>query len=220
MIPADIKARAKEQWEEADHFGRTYELKRDVYIVCDSIKQLFRQQNPRISRGWYDLQEASIAAVEQPGTVHGLENGKALFKKEGRWLYMRLPSGRRIAYYEPEVHTTKQRNRHGEVKKRATLTYKGIDTYTRQWKRTGTWGGKQSQNWTEGHCRDLLVAAKIDLEKAGYLPIGSIHDEAVLEVPEGFGTWAEVEQIMKTPRKFAAGMPIAVEGKRKKRYEK
>jgi DNA polymerase bacteriophage-type len=49
--------------------------------------------------------------------------------------------------------------------------------------------------------RDLLVAAMLRLEQAGYPIVLSIHDEIVAEVPPGFGSLQEFEQIILDPAK-------------------
>jgi DNA polymerase bacteriophage-type len=134
-----------------------------------------------------------------------------MFKVEGDWLYMRLPSGRRNAYYKPEI-------REGDYGEH--LTFLGIDTYTRQWCRCSTYGGKLAQNATEGVARDLLVAAMFRLRAANYPLVLHVHDEPCAEVLEGFGSIEEVERLMCILPKWAAGLPIAAEGFRAKRYQK
>ncbi len=52
---------------------------------------------------WGYLNDAAVAAVENPGKAYAIPNRKVAFKVEDRWLYMRLPSGRRIAYFKPRV---------------------------------------------------------------------------------------------------------------------
>lgn len=219
-----VLEQAHDNWLEAVHRKQTLKLRERVYMACDALKILTRNTIPGIVTGWYDIQREAIAAVEQPGTVTGLKNGKAMFKLEGtwphQWLVMRLPSGRRIKYYQPVVKEIVRKNRHGEGRPNKVLTYMGIDTYTRQWKRTATYGGKLSQNWNEGHCRDLLVAAKFRLERKGYLPVGTIHDEPITEIDVGSGSWEEAKQIMLEVPSFSKGMPIAVEGRRSYRYGK
>lgn len=218
----DVIAEAYEGWLEAEHSGRTRGLPKRTYMACDSLKILTRRKIPRIVDGWYSMEREAIAAVEQPGTVTGLGNRKALFKVEGvwphQWLVMRLPSGRRIKYFQPQIRQAVRKNRHGERSVRKQLTYMRSDSG--RWLRSSTYGGRIAQNFNEGHCRDLLVAAKLRLEKAEYLPVGTIHDEPITEIGVGRGSWEEAKQLMLQVPSWSKGMPIAVEGKRSKRYGK
>jgi len=223
-LKPDVLAEAQESWLNAVHDRRTVGLTERVYMACDSLKVIMRRRIPKIVNGWYTMERLAIEAVEKPGTVTRLESGKAMFKVEGtwphQWLVMRLPSGRRIKYYQPQVRTTVRKFRNGEKRESKKLVYMGVDTKTRRWGKTSTYGGKLTQNWNEGHCRDLLVAAKLRLEKAGYLPVGTIHDEPITEIEVGRGSWEEAKELMLQVPAFSRGMPIAVEGRRSKRYGK
>jgi DNA polymerase len=62
----------------------------------------------------------------------------------------------------------------------------------------------------------------INLEKAGYEVINSIHDEVLLLVEEQNGESAmnDVIHIMVTPPTWAPDFPLAAEGWHSKRYRK
>ncbi len=186
---------------------KTYDLPEKVYLVCDSLKQLWRANHPRIKEGWSLLRESALQALDHPGGVYGLADKKVLFRKVNDWLYMRLPSGRRIAYYRPEVVGDK-------------LTYMGVDTYTRHYCRTSTYGGKLCENAVQAIARDVLVNGMLRLEAAGYPIVATVHDEAVAEVGEEFGSIEEAGREMCVLPSWATGLPLAVEGWRAKRYKK
>jgi DNA polymerase len=175
---------------------------------AEQIKVDWRAANPKIVQLWYDLERAAIQAVENPGTAVAIPNKKIIFKQIGQFLYMRLPSGRRLAYFKPKLDVE------------GKLTYLGIDTYTRRWMRCKTYGGKLAENAVQALCRDLLVGAMFRLEKAGYPLIGTVHDEGIMEVPEKFGSEDEVKSIMCVVPKWAEGLPIGASGFRAKRYRK
>ena len=130
-----------------------------------------------------------------------------MFKVDGRWLIMRLPSGRKIWYCRPES-------------KDGTVFYYGINTITRQWGITSTYGGKLCENETQAGCRDLLVNAKFRLTDAGYDLIGSIHDEPAMEVDEQFGSEDEVRRLMCHEEEWHKGLPLAIDYHRAKRFSK
>ena len=100
------------------------------------------------------------------------------------------------------------------------ITYYGINTQTRRWGRTDTYGGKLMQNACEGIGRDLLVNGMLEMEDAGYEAILSVHDEGVFEVPEDFGSDEEAMKLMTKKLQWAEGLPVACGGYRAKRYRK
>lgn len=179
----------------------------NLTVDSEWIKALWRAANQDQVQLWYDLEEACRYAIENPGKAYSTAGGKIMFKVVGRWLYMRLPSGRRLAYLDPEM--TEE-----------GITYMGIDTYTRKWKRVQTYGGKLLQNACEGIGRDLLVCGLFEMENAGYATIITVHDEAVFEIDKHFGSEEEAVRLMTIPRKWAAGLPVACDGWRAKRYQK
>lgn len=90
----------------------------------------------------------------------------------------------------------------------------------KKWMRETTYGGKLVENIDQAISRDLMAWGMLRLEKAGYPMLLSVHDEAIAEVPEGFGSVEEFEKIMSAVPKWAEGCPIAAEGWRGKRYRK
>ena len=175
---------------------------------AEVIKSDWRDANPFIVKLWYDLESAAKAAIRQPGIAFGIPSKKIIFKVEGEWLLMRLPSGRRLSYLQPEMDAEGQ------------VTYMGIDTYTRQWKRVSTYGGKLTENVVQAIARDLLVSGMFNLEAAGYPIVLTVHDEIVSEVDEGFGSVNAAARLMCKLPEWAAGLPVQAEGWRGKRYRK
>lgn len=176
---------------------------------ADQIKTDWRSANPKIVQLWYDLENNAKAAVNNPGDVYQLDNKKIMFKVEGDWLWMRLPSGRRLAYYQPKLIDDK-------------LTYMGIDTYTRQWKRCDTYGGKLCENAVQAIARDLLVSAMQRMTMKGMRIVGTVHDEVILEAPkhEAVVRYKQASELMTTLPDWAEGLPVAVDGFVARRYRK
>lgn len=208
-LPLEVREEAHGAWDWAVDQKRTQGLDQKTYVVCDALKRLWRNAHPGIAGGWRGLTDAAVQAITNPGQVFAAAGKKIMFKVEDQWLYMRLPSGRRLAYFKPQYDESNGK-----------ISYMGVDTFTRRWQRTETYGGKFCENAVQAISRDLLVAAKFKLERAGYPIIGSVHDEAILEPSEGFGWYDDAAAIMCDSPKWAAGLPVAVEGHRTKRYRK
>ena len=78
--------------------------------------------------------------------------------------------------------------------------------------------------WTENIVsaisRDLLAAAMLRLERAGYRIVLHVHDEAVAEVPEGFGNTEEFTRLMIASPAWALGLSIAAKAWTGQRFSK
>lgn len=211
-------------------------------LPAEEIADRWRKANQRQVATWKYLEDAAKAAVEHPGQAYAIPNKKISFKVVGRWLYLRLPGGRRIAYLDPQIHVAKKPPEHadtcstwsGEVCDCAAskfepgddrlrddaVTYTGVDTYTRRRMRVGAYGGKWMQNACEGIGRDLLVNGLQHMEAAGYTAAMTAHDEGTFEVDWDFGDMEEAKRLMTIPLPWAAGLPVRASGWRARRYRK
>ena len=203
VLPVDVVESATWMWEK---FGNRSELSRETFIACDGIKTLWRRSHPKITAGWKALKEAAVLAVQNPGTVYNVAQNKLAFKVEGRFLKMRLPSGRCLHYLDPETD--------GE-----SFSYMGVDTETRQWKRTKSYGGRSDENAVQAIARDLLVNGMFELEAAGYRTVMTVHDECVSEITPD-RSLDEAQALFCRAPAWAAGLPLVSEGFHAKRYRK
>lgn len=206
-LPEAIRIEAQENFDYATEQGRIYGLDKDVWLACEGLKLAWRKAHPKVVAGWKQLKVAAHLAVANPGEVHKVAGGKIMFKMEKRFLIMRLPSGRRVYYYKPELRSD-------------TLYYQGVDTETRQWQTTSTYGGKLCENQAQGACRDLLVDGMLNFEEAGHDIVGHVHDEPILETPIGALTDGFLNLMMCDPEPWAAGFPVEIEIHRGQRYKK
>lgn len=174
---------------------------------AEQIKWDWRESNPQIVDMWEDVQDAARNAIESPGEI--FKANRLMFRVQGDYLYMRVPSGRKLAYYKPQI-------------KNEEIRYMGIDTYTRQYTLCKTYGGKLVQNAAEAIARDLMVNGMLKLNslKGKYPIIGTVHDEIITEPKENSGSVEEVCQIMCDKPSWAEGLPIRAVGDRTKRYRK
>lgn len=198
-------------------------------IALDGIKFTWRQRRPKTKQGWKDLKEAAELACQFPGKAYAIPQGRIAFKvveyKGRRWLKMRLPSGRCISYYnprwiEPKIGERWINNELVEYTIPGEMRYWGLDTKTRQWVEQSNYGGKWDENADQGFSSCLLRNGVRKLEPAGYLVVGTVHDEAIAEVDEGFGSVADAGRLMCDQPAYTVGLPLAVSGHLKKRYGK
>lgn len=180
-------------------------------VVVDT----YRSKYWRVKQMWTDQEEAAIKAVHHPYTeVHC---GLITWFSEPGFLYGELPSGRYLAYPNPEVRMRTMP--WGGVKE--ALTYMGIDTYTRQWKRQVTYGGMIVENITQAVARDLMAQAMLRCEQSGtYQTLMSVHDELIAQAPIGVGDVHEFEALMAECPPWAEGCPVTAEGWKGARYRK
>jgi DNA polymerase len=178
----------------------------------------YRTSYAKVKELWALCENAAIQAVENPGNPFAA-GGKIVMKVAKNALWMQLPSGRLICWQRPQLEllTTPW----GQEK--LGVTIHSQNTYTRQWGRNALIGSSIFQSAVQGTARDFLAVAMINLEKAGYEVINSIHDEVLLLVDEDRAEEAlenDVMYIMTNPPKWAPDFPLAAEGWHGKRYRK
>lgn len=168
----------------------------------EDIVTRWRAKSPNIVKLWSGMEQAAMRAIARKRPVdcrHGIQ-----FSLEDDCLFMKLPSGRRIAYQHPEIGE----NRFGGK----SITYMGVNQTTRQWTQLETYGGKIVENAVQAIARDCLAESLMKLDAAGYKIVMHIHDEMVADMPEGTGSLKEVEEIMSQPIDWAPGLILNAEG--------
>ena len=160
----------------------------------------WRGSNPHITKFWWDVDAAAVKAVKEKTTV---PYGNLCFSYESGILFVILPSGRRLSYIKPRMCE----NRYG----RDSLSYEGVGE-SKKWMRIETYGPKLVENIVQGTARDLLAYAMLQLRNAGFDIVMHIHDEAVLEVPEGVSSVDEICRIMAVAPDWATGLPLRADG--------
>ena len=185
----------------ADEMGLTDE-------ELDEIVQRWRGANPRIVDFWQKVENSAIYALET-GRAAGLSHG-ILFAVESdvryglRFLTIQLPSKRKLFYPEPSLKENQFR--------RMALHYR--TQMGANWATTGTYGGKLVENITQAVARDCLAAAIMRLVGKGYRIVMRVHDEVVIEVPEGMAAeaLADVNATMAEPLSWAVGLSLPAAG--------
>ncbi|ENI4585937.1 DNA polymerase [Salmonella enterica subsp. enterica serovar Kentucky] len=226
----------------------SYDLPKNVWLTCDSIKRMWRESHPATCQFWSDLESAAMNAIKDPGTAYWAgaavrENGDRAvkitrtFTKEkgervpGWWLKVELPSGRVLSYPGIGISVEKQVEEEDywyadgpgkNVTYRERIRYMGENQTTRQWGKQYTYGGKLAENITQALCRDLLAVALVRVDKEpNWNIILHIHDEVVCETPDTAEySVSKLEAMMCELPSWAQGFPLVAEGAELKRYAK
>ena len=168
----------------------------------------WRSANPHITAFWWAVDEAAITAVrdKKPSKV-----GRVSFEYKSGILFVTLPSGRKLSYVKPRMML----NKFG----REGLTYEGIGE-SKKWMRLETYGPKLVENIVQAASRDILAEAMLRLEKEGFDIVCHVHDEVVLEVPDGKSSVEEVNEIMAVNPVWTEGLPLKAAGFESPFYKK
>jgi DNA polymerase len=218
----------------------------DLGLTDDQIndaKNEWRAAHPMIVKYWADCENAAMSAVLNPGKVFtagakGSDTSsrtasrEVRYKKVGSFLWCGLPSNRAICYPYPKILEVE--TPWGDLKD--AVTYMKVVSSSGaakdkiipdpaahgDWQRVSSYGGKFAENNTQAFARDLLVDAMLRLDAALYDIVMHVHDEAVVEIPEISGPEVEAKfkELMSEAPPYTAGLPLAVEMWRGKRYRK
>ena len=164
------------------------------------LKQIvtdWREASPHITELWWAVDRAVKKAVKEKTATktHGL-----LFSYEAGFLFIRLPSGRRLAYAKPYIG----KNKFGGE----SVTYMGINAQ-KKWDRLESYGPKFVENCVQGIARDLLMYSMQTLSQ--YFIVGHIHDEMIIECPKNTKLDEICQQMAITPD-WAKGLLLRADG--------
>jgi DNA polymerase len=173
----------------------------------ETFKKQWRAAHRQIVKFWGDLHKLLLHAV-RTGKPITFKNLSAEMRAGN--LYLRLPSGRELAYPEARIEA-------GEYDNQIIVSK---DNAIGKWRDTRGWHGTFTENVVQAVSRDLLAAAMLRLEAAGYPVVLHVHDEIVSEVPADFGSPDEFAKLMTELPAWAKGLPLAAKGRVSKRYAK
>ena len=166
------------------------------------IVNKWRAASPHIVKMWWDAEKAAKQAIDKRKPVPFVRG--IVFSVESGILFIRLPSGRRIAYPSPKLIE--------DEKGKTSITYMGVDQSTKSWCRLETYGGKLVENIVQATARDCLADAMLRLDEAGYRILMHVHDEVVVEAPAGKEKLEDITAIMATNSSWNRGLPLAAAG--------
>ena len=199
----------------------------------------YREANEAVPELWKNYEQAAIIAIEDGVTTRA---GKCKFFTKDNFLWIELPSGRRLAYREPQIswrireYEVTETDDDGEpildkngdeitrteyTRPQKTVEFMAVNSKTKKWSLERTWGGTLTENIVQAIARDLMMQASVRLERAGYRMLLSVHDEALTEREVGEGDVKQFEEIMcRRPAWADSSLPIQAKAWTGPRYRK
>lgn len=166
-----------------------------------SIVDNWRASSPRIVQLWWDVDRAIRQTLED-GTTH-TTHGLMLSLQKGI-LFIRLPSGRSLAYVKPRLIDGK-------------ITYEGVSS-NKGWARLESYGPKFVENCVQGISRDLLLNAMKQVGPEARICM-HIHDELVIEADNSVKLDDICQKMAQVPE-WADGLLLRADGYETKFYLK
>jgi len=182
---------------------------------AQAIVDAYRDANPWAKPFWYGLARAAQNAFVNPGEV--FSQGRLSFMYSyPDWLWMRLPSGRCIAYPQPRWELDQAPWEDEPTEKLTVLWGSGKRKAGQPWPRRALSHIILAENATQGAAADLMREAIVRAYDAELPVLFSVHDELVVE-----GRCAEqLHEIMIQQPTWAEGLPIDADTKESERYGK
>ena len=173
----------------------------------EDIVQKWRAASPRIPKLWHDLEKAALDCISTKRTIHLPQYRNIALEWFEDSLMLVLPTGRKLRYKEATIGTNKF--------DKPAIIFKSMNQTAKKWMKTETWGGKLTENLIQAIARDCLCAAMKRLKEcrhASYKICAHIHDEVVLEVPNGEGSLEDAVAIMTQNEPWNEGLLMNAAG--------
>ena len=160
-------------------------------------------------RSTYKAIPATWRRLEGHWRLSLIEGCSGPMQREGRFLTIALPSGRKLYYDAPEADEE-------------GVSYLGQNQFTNQWERIGTYGARLFENCVQAIARAILAYGMMLYTKEGGTVIGHVHDEIIaLEDADPAAAWLGLMlDCMKAIAPWAAGLILDAEGYVSERYRK
>lgn len=197
----------------------------------------YRDTYPEVKNFWAQMEKSAVGAASSI-EASWAGNYYIRWEKIGDFLKCKVPSGRSLQYYKPEI--IEKESPYGLKPALTFMGEKQGKTGGKSWMRVDTYGGKLVENITQAVARDLMAEAMLRIEEKEYFNIVlSIHDEIVAETPI-FKRYPQIdykandsmetifpsvrlnqfEQLMSEVPSWATGCPIEAKGWIGKHYKK
>ncbi|MDR3562026.1 MAG: hypothetical protein P4N59_11410 [Negativicutes bacterium] len=183
---------------------------------AQSVVDAYRKEwAPCVPKLWYGLEAAAVNTVNRR-KVH--EAYGFVFDLEDMWLTCRLPSGRKIWYFNPQP--TRRAMPWDENDIRPGFSYQAMKQGV--WKTIDAFGGQLTENVICGIEADLMRHAMFKCEANGFPIVMLVHDEIVTEPLTADANVDTLSQIMCDSPAWCSELqiPVAIEGWIGDRYKK
>jgi len=170
----------------------------------------WRAANPNIVKFWKELESAARHVIKNKSKYKLIKPYCSLtLSFERGYLFIELPSGRRLAYYGAHLDDGYK------------IRYWGLDQVKKIWVKMDAYGGLLTENVTQAIARDCLFDAMYRMKDTVSI-LMHIHDEIVAEAPEDQAqeTLEAMEKVMSVSPLWANGLPLEGDGYVSKYYRK
>ncbi|MDU2219610.1 MAG: DNA polymerase [Finegoldia magna] len=180
----------------------------DMGLTEEELQPLvdaWRNSNSMITSLWWDVDRAVKICIKQriETETHGIK-----FSWKSGFLFIELPSGRKLAYVKPRIGENKFG---GE-----SVTYEGVGN-AKKWERLESYGPKFVENIIQGTARDILIFAMKTLKNCKI--VAHVHDEIIIETDKRMSLSAVCELMGRTPP-WAKGLLLRADGYECEFYKK
>ena len=175
---------------------------------CHRLVNLYRRFNPEIPKFWYEVEECFKIAicgdtVAYKGLIFSPDSG--LYFNAEDSVSIQLPSGGTLYYNRVSIDSD------------GCIRYFGRNQYTTKLEQVQTYGGKITENITQAIARDIMAQAMLRIEANGFPIHLTVHDEIMAQLVKSAQLFV---QLMTQRPTWGQGIPLAVEYKIARRYQK
>jgi len=206
-MPENVRYQSEDYFDYLTKNERsTYGLDKNSFTACDAMKRLWRARHPNIAAFWKEIQATAVLAVSHSGHIFPCRRLRIKYTRD--WLRIKLPSGRFLSYFQPQVRDDR-------------ISYMGVNQFTHQWQRLSAYGGKFFENACQAVACHIMKDNMPLIEAAGYKIVLTVHDEVICEAPDTPEFNAKhLSSLLAHNPEWAPGLPLAAAGFESYRYRK
>ena len=165
----------------------------------------WRTSNPMVTALWWEVDRTVKNCIKERITT---ETRDIKFSYKSGFLFITLPSGRKLAYVKPRIGE----NMFGGE----SVTYEGVGS-TKKWEMLESYGPKFVENIIQAISRDILVYAMKNLRFCRI--VAHVHDEIIIEAGKDVSLESICEIMGRTPP-WAKGLLLRADGYECEFYKK